>query len=114
MKCFDCKYYKEVAYKWGECLHYPCMAEPDDPACNEFEKREIDKILDKLFEQFKDTGIVPILQPEIAYGYVNGQFEYMVDEYLKKTFNFDWPQLKAVVYNRTHRVDFNDGKIYKI
>lgn len=38
-KCADCKYYKEVAYKWGECLHYPCMAEPSDPACNEFEAK---------------------------------------------------------------------------
>lgn len=40
MKCVDCKYYQEVAYKWGECLHYPCMAEPSDPACNEFEEKE--------------------------------------------------------------------------
>lgn len=39
MKCEDCKYFKMVAYKWGECLHYPCMAEPSDPACDEFEER---------------------------------------------------------------------------
>ena len=37
-KCWQCKYYSEVGYKWGECLHYPCMAEPNDPACNDFEE----------------------------------------------------------------------------
>ena len=39
-KCAQCNKYKEVAYKWGECLHYPCMADPNDPACNEFELKE--------------------------------------------------------------------------
>ena len=39
MRCADCKYYKEVAFEWGECLRYPCMAQPSDPVCNEFEKK---------------------------------------------------------------------------
>ena len=42
MKCEDCKYYHEVAERWGECLHYPCMAEPSDPACGDFEEKEVE------------------------------------------------------------------------
>lgn len=41
MKCEDCKYYHEVAERWGECLHYPCMVEPSDPACKEAERKEL-------------------------------------------------------------------------
>lgn len=39
MFCKDCKFYQEIAFGWGECMHYPCQCEPYDPACNEFEKK---------------------------------------------------------------------------
>ena len=118
MKCEDCKFYHEVAYKWGECLHYPCMAEPSDPACDEFEAkivpvREIDRTLDELFKQFIDTGIVPEVKNDYNF-YVVSQLEYILQEYLKNDLHLEWPQIEAVVYNRTHRLDISERKIYEL
>lgn len=118
MKCVDCKFYHEVAYKWGECLHYPCMAEPSDPACNEFEEKvytmdQCDKILAELLVEFFKTGQVPLVENDTT-GYINGNLETRCEYILMRYFCVLWPAIERIVYLRTSKFNFETFKEEKL